>query len=192
MASSSPSSASDSRRAGGPLWPPVPRRGDLVGRAETAAAAVAGITSGDRVFVHGGSAVPLALLDPLFARAGELFDARAGTPASQRGDDVDRSQPRRAYSAPVALCRLRSARCGCGRGGSLSPCVPLRCPTPVHQRATATRRCAAPRLATRRARLLLSRGIGGLRFGCSPVRPHTNRPDESADASNPRRLSYPH
>jgi acyl-CoA hydrolase len=40
----------------------------------TAAQAVAGITSGQQVFVHGGAATPTPLLEALVARAGELHD----------------------------------------------------------------------------------------------------------------------
>ena len=40
----------------------------------TAAEAVAGITSGQQVFVHGGAATPTPLLEALVARAGELRD----------------------------------------------------------------------------------------------------------------------
>jgi acyl-CoA hydrolase len=36
--------------------------------------AVAGIRSGDQVFVHGGAATPSVLLDALAARAGEVRD----------------------------------------------------------------------------------------------------------------------
>ena len=42
--------------------------------ASAAAAAVAAVRSGQRVFVHGGAAVPRALLAALVARAGELRD----------------------------------------------------------------------------------------------------------------------
>jgi acyl-CoA hydrolase len=43
-------------------------------RVVTGAEAVAGIRSGDQVFVHGGAATPSVLLDALTARAGELRD----------------------------------------------------------------------------------------------------------------------
>ena len=43
-------------------------------RAVTSAEAVAGIRSGDQVFVHGGAATPSVLLDALTGRAGELRD----------------------------------------------------------------------------------------------------------------------
>jgi acyl-CoA hydrolase len=43
-------------------------------RIVTSAEAVAGIRSGDQVFVHGGAATPSVLLDALTARAGELRD----------------------------------------------------------------------------------------------------------------------
>ncbi|HET6379436.1 MAG TPA: acetyl-CoA hydrolase/transferase C-terminal domain-containing protein [candidate division Zixibacteria bacterium] len=42
----------------------------------SAAEAVAGIASGEQVFVHGGAATPSVLLDALVARAGELRDVR--------------------------------------------------------------------------------------------------------------------
>ncbi len=43
-------------------------------RVVTSAEAVAGIRSGDQVFVHGGAATPSVLLEALTARAGELRD----------------------------------------------------------------------------------------------------------------------
>lgn len=43
-------------------------------RVVTSAEAVAGIRSGDQVFVHGGAATPSVLLEALVARAGELRD----------------------------------------------------------------------------------------------------------------------
>jgi acyl-CoA hydrolase len=49
--------------------PPAPERA-----ARGAAEAVAAVRSGDRVFVHGGAAVPRALVAALVARAGELRD----------------------------------------------------------------------------------------------------------------------
>lgn len=41
-------------------------------RCRDAAEAVASIQSGQRVFIHGGVATPLGLVDALVARAGEL------------------------------------------------------------------------------------------------------------------------
>jgi acyl-CoA hydrolase len=45
-------------------------------RIVTAAEAVAGIRSGEQIYVHGGAATPSVLLDALVARAGELEDVR--------------------------------------------------------------------------------------------------------------------
>ncbi|HET7520963.1 MAG TPA: 4-hydroxybutyrate CoA-transferase, partial [Candidatus Limnocylindria bacterium] len=43
-------------------------------RVVSASEAVAGIRSGDNVFLHGGAATPATLLDALVARADELSD----------------------------------------------------------------------------------------------------------------------
>ena len=48
-------------------------------RHSSAASAVAAITSGQRVFIHGGVATPLALIDALVARADDnLYRAKNG------------------------------------------------------------------------------------------------------------------
>src|SRR5690349_12800324 len=52
--------------------PPTPRLDQM--QIVTAAEAVAGIASGQQVFVHGGAATPTPLLEALVARAGELRD----------------------------------------------------------------------------------------------------------------------
>src|SRR4249920_2191320 len=58
------------------LVPPCPRHRLAAVRTVTDAEAVAGIRSGQRVYVQAASAVPSVLLDALCARADELEDVR--------------------------------------------------------------------------------------------------------------------
>ena len=65
-------------------------------RVVTAAEAVAGIRSGQQLFVHGGAATPSVLLDALVARASELRDVgiihiHTEGPAPHLAPDVSRA-----------------------------------------------------------------------------------------------------
>ena len=68
-----------------------------MGKCATAAEAVAAITAGQRVFLHGSAATPRVLVNALLARAGELRDVELVSISTLGALDLDRPDVQRAF-----------------------------------------------------------------------------------------------
>ncbi|MBK8339716.1 MAG: acetyl-CoA hydrolase/transferase family protein [Flavobacteriales bacterium] len=68
-----------------------------MGKCATAAEAVAAITAGQRVFLHGSAATPHVLVNALLARAGELRDVELVSISTLGAMDLDRPDVQRAF-----------------------------------------------------------------------------------------------
>lgn len=68
-----------------------------MGKCATAAEAVAAITAGQRVFLHGSAATPRVLVNALLARAGELRDVELVSISTLGALDLDRPDVQRSF-----------------------------------------------------------------------------------------------
>ena len=150
------------------------------------AEAVAGIRSGDQVYVHCAAATPSVLLDALVARAPELHDV-GGRPPPHRGPGpAPRARDGRPLPAPRAVHRPERARRGQRGARRLRAGLPVRRAAAVRSRRAAARRRARQRHAARRPRVLLARDVASRR--CTRRSAPPGRSSSSSTGAMPRTL----
>ena len=147
--------------------------------------AVAGIQSGQQIFVHGAAATPTVLLDALVRRAPELQDVKI-VHLHAEGPRPHLAPEMAGHFCHLALFIGPNAREAINEGrAEYIPVFLSDIPRLFDQRPPAARRGPHQRDPARRARLLLARHVGRRRAGRRPQREDGHRP---AQPSMPRTL----
>ena len=146
-------------------------------RMVSAAEAVAGIKSGEQVYVHSAAATPSVLLDALVARAPRAGRRQGRPPPHRRARAAPGAGDGRPLPPPRAVHRAQRAPGGQRGPRRLHAGLPVGRADAVPARHPAARRGADQRVAAGRARLLLAGHLGR-----SPCPPRSSR----ARPSSPR------
>jgi acyl-CoA hydrolase len=150
------------------------------------------VSSGDRVFVHGGSAVPGLLLSALLGRSPELHDVEL-VHLHLNGPVAMASAAAAPNIRQRALFVDASTRDAVATGAATYvPAFLSDVPRLFSTRRLPLDVALAPCLSSRRARVLLTRRVGRLRAGGSAGGAAAHRPGQPSHASDPRRFLPSH